>query len=400
MAFIQDCGLLESPKFEDITQSRPEDAWEYKPCQKKFVMRPEDEISLDSIFSALLSIIEPTEKQFQECQWDVTAKEMRNEKQALLFEEKLYISQVKTGPCKLNEENKIFLESELKEVGYMNLNIEESYDGYVVFSRSQMEKGKSKNMCGHCLRGKYNDKFLLIVEKRSEFDYIDKARIEKNMEARNKGDTLMVIRETKINADSQKFKAVINIKDRMPVFIMDGGVQLVMRNLIINNFVGNFEYYTLNLFGKVLRGIITVEKERKKVRIFYRNFANVIVVKNCKYFNDVAEEKSETYFTSNGKIVLHFWPDYNYLLHTTRCPQKPKERILPKLELMWKRDNLLFSHYQKKRKLTLESATQYLQNHPEAVDFIYDYILSLLKYKPDSVFPFTIKFFHNMKSTY
>lgn len=140
-------------------------------------MRPEDEISVDSIISALLSQIEPTEVQFRECQWDVTAKEMHNEKQALLFEEKLYISQVKTGPCKLNEENKTFLESELNEVGYMKLNIEESYDGYVVFSRSQMAKGTSKSMCGHCLRGKYNDKFFLIAEKRCEFDYIDKARI-------------------------------------------------------------------------------------------------------------------------------------------------------------------------------------------------------------------------------
>lgn len=140
-------------------------------------MRPEDEISVDSIISALLSKIESTEEQFKECQWGVAAKEMHNEKQSLLFEEKLYISQVKAGPCKLNEENKIFLESELNEVGYMKLSIEESYDGYVVFSRSQMAKGRSRSMCGHCLRGKYNDKLLLIVEKRSEFDYIDKARI-------------------------------------------------------------------------------------------------------------------------------------------------------------------------------------------------------------------------------
>ncbi|XP_011193839.1 ciliogenesis-associated TTC17-interacting protein [Zeugodacus cucurbitae] len=395
-----DVGLFEPCKLEDIPAPRPEDAWEYKPCQKKFVMRPEDEISVDSIISALLSQIEPTEVQFKECQWDVTAKEMHNEKQALLFEEKLYISQVKTGPCKLIEESKIFLESELKEVGYMKLSIEESYDGYVVFSRSQMTKGKGKSMCGHCLRGKYDEKFVLIVEKRSEFDYIDKARVEKNMEARNKENILSVIRETKINADSQKFKAEINIKDREPVFIMDGGVQLLMRHLIINNFVGKFEYYTLTLYGKVLHGVITVEKERKKVRIFYRNFANVIVVKNFKYFNEVAEETSETYFTSNGKIVLHFWPRYNYLLHAIRLPPKPKERILPKLELMWKADNLLFKHYQKKKKLTLESAQCYLHNHPEIVDFLYDYIHSVLQKKPEVVFPFTIKFFQNMKNTY
>ncbi|XP_018796114.1 PREDICTED: ciliogenesis-associated TTC17-interacting protein isoform X1 [Bactrocera latifrons] len=395
-----DFGLFESCRLEDIPERRPEDAWEFKPCQKKFLMRPEDEISIDSIISALLSNIEPSEEQYRKCQWDVTAKEMHNEKQSLLFEEKLYISQIQTGPCKLNEENKIFLESELSDIGYMKLSIEESYDGYVVFSRSQMAKGRSRSVCGHCLRGKYSDKFLLIVEKRSEFDYIDKGRIEKNMEARINENILLVIRETKINADSQKFKAEINVKDREPVFIMDGGIQLLMRHLIINNFIGKFEYYTLNLYGKVLHGIIIVEKERKKVRIFYRNFNNVIVVKNYKYFNEVAEEKSETYFTSNGKIVLHFWPKYNYLLHALRSPPKPVERILPKLELMWKADNLLLMHYQKKKNLTLENAQCYLHNHPEIVDLFYDYIHSLLQKKPEVVFSFTIKFFQNMKNTY
>ncbi|XP_004525927.2 uncharacterized protein LOC101460786 [Ceratitis capitata] len=244
-----DFGLFEPCKLDNLSEARPEDAWEYKPCQKKFVMRPEDEISIDSIISALLSMVEPIEEQFKECQWDITAKEIYNEKQSLLFEEKLYISQLKTGSCKLNEDSKIFLENELNEIGYMKLNIEESYDGYVVFSRSQMTKGNGKSMCGHCLRGKYDDKFLLIVEKRTEFDYIDKARIEKNMEARNKGDNLLVIRETKINADSQKYKTEINIKDRMPVLIMDGGIQLLMRQLIVNNFWGDFEYYTINVYG-------------------------------------------------------------------------------------------------------------------------------------------------------
>ncbi|CAD6997575.1 unnamed protein product [Ceratitis capitata] len=171
------------------------------------------------------------------------------------------------------------------------------------------------------------------------------------MEARNKGDNLLVIRETKMNADSQKYKTEINIKDRMPVLIMDGGIQLLMRQLIVNNFWGDFEYYTINVYGKVLRGVITVKKERKKVRIFYRSFTDVIVVKNLKYFNDVVEESSETYFTSNGKIVLHFWPRYNYLLHAIRSPPKPKERILPKLELMWKTDNCFLNIIKKRRNL-------------------------------------------------
>lgn len=78
------------------------------------------------------------------------------------------------------------------------------------------------------------------------------------MEARIKENTLLLIRETKISTDSQKFKAEINVKDREPVFIMDGGVQLLMRYLIINNFVGNFEYYTLNLYGELTFTLIKI----------------------------------------------------------------------------------------------------------------------------------------------
>lgn len=61
---------------------------------------------------------------------------------------------------------------------------------------------------------------------------------------------MIAIRETKINGESQKFKAVINIKGREEVFILDGGVTLLMRYLVANNFVGEIEYYSLNLFGK------------------------------------------------------------------------------------------------------------------------------------------------------
>lgn len=176
---------------------------------------------------------------------------------------------------------------------------------------------------------------------------------------------------------------------------------MFLSNILIAISVHKYVHSKFNLIsGKVLHGIITVAKERKKLRIFYRHFANVIVAKNFKYFNEVAEETSETYFTSNGKIVLHFWPKYNYLLHAIRSPLKPRERILPKLELMWKADNLLFKHYQKKKKLTLENAQCYLHHHPEIVDFFYDYIHSLLQKKPEVVFPFTIKFFQNMKNTY
>lgn len=62
-------------------------------------------------------------------------------------------------------------------------------------------------------------------------------------------DKLVAKRETKINKEIQRFKAVINMKGREDLLLLDGGVLLLMRYLIINNFRGDFHYFTMNLFG-------------------------------------------------------------------------------------------------------------------------------------------------------
>lgn len=69
------------------------------------------------------------------------------------------------------------------------------------------------------------------------------------MEARIIEDKLIAKRETKINNDIQRFKAVINVKGRDEVFILDGGVLLLMRYLVINNFRGDFHYFSINIIG-------------------------------------------------------------------------------------------------------------------------------------------------------
>lgn len=172
-----DLDILKRYNIEEIENPLPQEAFELLPCQKKFKLKPEDEISLDSIFSQILERIEPYEKEIRKLKFEIPAKELLNEKQAIIFEEHLYISKLKDDKCKLNEEAKIFLESELQEIGQFKLRVEESYDGFVVFGKSKMLKGNGKYKSGHWLRGKYDDKLNLICEKRSEYDYQDNAKI-------------------------------------------------------------------------------------------------------------------------------------------------------------------------------------------------------------------------------
>ncbi|XP_075151323.1 ciliogenesis-associated TTC17-interacting protein [Haematobia irritans] len=373
------------------------DSFEYQPCQNKLKLRPEDEISLDSIFSSLLEKIEPSDVQFRELTWDITAKDMVNEKQALLFEDRLYISQLRNNNCKLNEDVKIFMERELEEIGTFHFRVEESYDGYVVFGNSHVAKGKSKFPSGHTIKGKYDEKLQLICEKRTEYGYVDKARIERALNVRLMDDKLVAWRTTQINKDMQRFKAVINVKDRDDIFILDGGVLLFIRYLLVNNFRGDFNYFTMNLFGKILRCHLTILQERKQIKMFHRTFQNAIRVVNTQYFNNYPQEISETFYTANGKIILHYWHGFQYVLHETKGFAETKERIVPKLELMWRSQNELLNKYRLQKKLTYEHATDYFNDHPELSDFLMDFVLNVIKYKPQNVLEFTVNFFQKFR---
>eukprot|EP00099_Drosophila_melanogaster_P007800 NP_001260475.1 uncharacterized protein Dmel_CG13243, isoform B [Drosophila melanogaster] len=366
-------------------------------CEELDKLDAQDEISVSSIISALLRPIEPSDDQYKVCDWGINPKQFMPTKQAIIFKEQLFISKLRNTNCKLNENLKIFFERELEQIGRFCLNVEESFDGYVIFSSSKMKKGKGMTECGHQLKGKYDDKFLLICEKRSEFDRIDNTRVEKTLELRNHADLMLTaIRETKINEEVQRFKARIDIKDRDHVFVLDGGIMLLMRHLVCNNFVGNFEYYTMNLYGRVLRCNLVVSKERKEVRIFYRTYKNVVHIFTQQCFNDELQDVAETFMTPEGRIVLHYWRGYNYLLHAACMPPKRKEPILPKLELMWRQNEQLSRKFRELKALNYENATSYLSSNSQLADFMQDYVLNLLRYKPSNVLEFSIMFFQNM----
>lgn len=176
---LLDTNILKRCNVETaLAFSLPGDEFENYPCSRtRFIQKPEDEISLDSIFSHLLSRIQPSEETFRHYRFNVPAKELLNEKQALLFHEKLYISQMLDNMCFYKENAKVFLEQDMKEVGEFHLRVEESYDGYVVYSKSKMNKGGKGKSCGHWLRGKYDDRLNLICEKRNEQDFVDGAKI-------------------------------------------------------------------------------------------------------------------------------------------------------------------------------------------------------------------------------
>lgn len=64
-------------------------------------------------------------------------------------------------------------------------------------------------------------------------------------------DQMLANREVSINEETERFKAVINVKGRDNVFLMDGGIMLLIRYLIVNNYVGEFHYYSMNLMGEL-----------------------------------------------------------------------------------------------------------------------------------------------------
>lgn len=131
--------------------------------------------------------------------------------------------------------------------------------------------------------------------------------------------------------------------------------------------------------------------------MFHRSFSNVIRVVNVQYFNDYPQEVSETFYTANGKIILHFWHGFRYVLHETKGFVETKEVIIPKLELMWRCQNQLLQQYRLEKKLTYDNAMAYFDKHPELSDFLQDYITHVMKFKPQNVLEFSVKYFQKFR---
>lgn len=140
-----------------------------------------------------------------------------------------------------------------------------------------------------------------------------------------------------------------------------------------------------------------MHEERKHIKMFHRTFPNAIRIVNIQYFNDYPQEVSETFYTANGKIILHYWHGFRYILHETKGLIKPQEPVLPKLELMWRSQNQFLDKYRLKKNLNYENAMAYFDKHPDLSDFLMDFILNVLKHKPQNVLEFSVKFFQKFR---
>lgn len=148
-----------------------------------------------------------------------------------------------------------------------------------------------------------------------------------------------------------------------------------------------------------MRCQLTIHEERQQIKMFYRTFRNAVHVFNTQYFNNHPQEISETFYTVSGKMILHYWHNFNYLVHETKGFIPKQEQIVPKLELMWRSQNQLLDQYRLEKKLTYENAMEYFEKHPELSDFLNDYILNVFKFKPQNILEFTVGYFQNFKKS-
>lgn len=172
---------------------------------------------------------------------------------------------------------------------------------------------------------------------------------------------------------------------------LDTFILLTKKNI---NDISSALYY---FEGKVIRCQLTIHEERKQIKMFHRTFKNAIRVINTQFFNNFPQEVSETFYCANGKMILHYWHDFNYLLHETKGFTPIQEPILPKMEIVWRNNNLLFDKYRLTKELNYENAMSYFGKHPELSDFLQDYINNVIKYKPRNVLEFTVRFFQKFK---
>lgn len=143
---------------------------------------------------------------------------------------------------------------------------------------------------------------------------------------------------------------------------------------------------------------MSIKSGRKEIKLFHRTFKDVIQVINTQYFNDIVVDISESFYSPNGKMILHYWHNYNYILHETKGAIQSPENVLPKLELKWRSHPQFMQLFEQKRELHYAEAVKCFQAHPELSDLIHDYLFNIIQFKPTNVLDFTVRYFQKFKS--
>jgi hypothetical protein len=170
-----------------------------------------------------------------------------------------------------------------------------------------------------------------------------------------------------------------------------------MRYLILANYTGSFQTWTVDMNGAILRSIYTIS-----------NFMPMSVNGSCVDVKQVVRafqgqhstgSYSISYYVSTGHLVRHVWHDCKYYLILNPLSKLLPEPLACKDEAKehdWEEDIQLVSQYMDYKDRRRQENIDYINNHPELKDMMRKYVHSLVRTQPTEVLSFSIQHFQNL----
>lgn len=185
---------------------------------------------------------------------------------------------------------------------------------------------------------------------------------------------------------------------QVPNFVLDGGGFLLMRYMVVQQFVGKLETFGMYVTGELCRS--TYCFSRKANVLVNRRLCTVVKVRRCIWRSEYVPDVSVSLYLETGHLVRHTWQGCPYVVHVNPAQDIAKllgdvEPLLSAVDERWREDVELWEQYLQMKNDRLCDLRGYVRSSsggpPTAL--LRDYVYCLLRTKPRNVLEFTVKHF-------
>jgi hypothetical protein len=178
-------------------------------------------------------------------------------------------------------------------------------------------------------------------------------------------------------------------------FFPHGANPLLMRQLVIDNYVGCIQTWTCNINGEILLSqhlfqnpdLSLVFNDRVKVQ----QVDLLLISKSGK-----VSKTSSFFLSESGCLLNQFDFDTTNTIHLNPFSDLPPRKSIKDLHVNWKNDIQLMTMYLDYKAKRKDELKKFVES-PRVSTMLRDYVVCLVKSKPQSVMNFTMDFVKNLE---
>lgn len=311
-------------------------------------------------------------------------------------------------------ENKIFQQllcpDELRHLGGMTIRINTPYgraatsiipnaiDPYNIYVSSTFSNaiGDGSGVVSS-IQATVDSSFTLIKERRTEAlcSRILKEELYLNVKPNKDRDAFDVQCARTTGSQCKRRTGRLRVA-QVPNFIPDGSGFLLLRYMVLQQFIGKLETYGMYVTGELCRS--TYCFSRKVNVLVNTRLCTVVKVRRCIWRTEYVPDVSVSLYLETGHLVRHTWQGCPYVVHVN--PLQDIAQLLGSVPIVystiderWRENVELWEQYLEMRNDRMVDLRSYVRCSGQVSALLRDYVYCLLRTKPRNVLEFTVKHF-------